>query len=578
MRTDFDGSQYQPGESIYRSRSMPRNITPRETEHMVAVMGIIQAVAENVEISRIMICEQASWQTPQVLLGLVACSTSVMLKGEILFTLAALSKTKETARAIWFHLEESQIIPTIPVMSTVYPEFSLAEEIDQNESRLETYKLSRGALQLLYNLMTTQMPRSLGAGPRQPGYDPYLNFVIQSILLKFYNRAYKDPTEKWEVGAKCLKLMYYLLASYRPKASDFIEIREEHPYPGYHIMLQLHIKSDMLRLLLRIIEEARERLDDYNQFHGKELLEECSLYALLLLEVTLAKQNAFFEAHATANCSILLPGLNRMLLDLNPRSRNPDYVLNIIKFVTYNNWLPRHTLAAIKILTAVTILPDVVTQILNMYSQGSTEKLEIRQSFVECLEKEVRRDDELDAESLNDQFGIVPTSSDFNDSDMQVDLDALKDRKPQSIELQIKEAIINLFQMNLSQPLPNFVYFLLGVDVLRDFMANEKQQLGLDINCSCINSLVLLVERHLEVGAVWRRTTSRSSLSRMILINISLFSIRSNNARVRSTASTRPTLSNVFTIYSTACAPIVAPRKRYYAISVRLAMIFWCVI
>lgn len=502
MRTDFDASQCKPGESIYRSRSMPRNMTPRETEHMVAVMGIIQAVAENVEISRIMICEQASWQTPQVLLGLVACSTPVMLKGEILFTLAALSKTKETARTIWFHLEESQIIPTIPVTATAYPEFSLAEEIDQNESRLETYKLSRGALQLLYNLMTTHMPRSLGAGPRQPGYDPYLNFVIKSILLKFYNRAYKDPTEKWEVGAKCLKLLYYLLASYRPKASDFIELRDEHPYPGYHIMLQLQIKSEMLRLLLRIIEEARERLDDYNQFHGKELLEECSLYALLLLEVALAKQNAFFEAHATANCSILLPGLNRMLLDLNPRSRNPDYVLNIIKFVTYNTWLPRHSLAAIKILTAVTILPDVVTQILNMYAQGSTEKLEIRQRFVECLEMETRRDEDYYTSAWNvDQLGIVvpPSSGNFNDSDIHVDLDALKDRKPQRIELQIKEAIVHLFQMNLSQPLPNFVYFLLGVDVLRDFMANEKQQLGLDINCSCINSLVLIVERHLEV-------------------------------------------------------------------------------
>lgn len=85
MRTDFDTSLYNPGDSIYRSRSMPRNMTPRETEHMAAVMGIMQAVADNDEISRIMICEQANWQTPQVLLGLVSCSTPVLLKGEILY-------------------------------------------------------------------------------------------------------------------------------------------------------------------------------------------------------------------------------------------------------------------------------------------------------------------------------------------------------------------------------------------------------------------------------------------------------------------------------------------------------------
>lgn len=501
MRTDFDTSLYSAGDSIYRSRPMPRNMTPRETEHMAAVMGIMQAVADNDEISRIMICEQANWQTPQVLLGLVSCSTPVMLKGEILFTLAALSKSKETARTIWFHLEESQIIPTIPAMSKAYPEFSLAEEIDQNESRLETYKLSRGILQLLYTLMTTHMPRSLGSGPRKPGFDPYLHFVIDTIMLKFYNRGYKDQAEKWEVGAMCLKLLYYLLASYRPKASDFLEQRDENPYPGYHIMLYLQVKSDMLRLLLRIIEEARERLDDYNQFNGKELLEECALYALLLLEVALAKQNAFFEAHATANCSILLPGLNRMLLDLNPRTRCPDYVINIIKFVTYNNWLPRHTLAAIKILRAVTMLPDVITQILNMYAHGSTEKMEIRQRFVECLEMEVRRpsqqDDGLYDNFAHDQFGFA-IDVNLNESESQVDFDALEHRKPQRIELQIKEAIVHLFELNLSQQLPNFVYFLLGIDVVRDFMANEKQQIGLDVHCSCMNSLVLLLERHLE--------------------------------------------------------------------------------
>lgn len=500
MRTDYDAISSDSG-PIYRT-GIARNMTPREAEHMAAVMGVMQAVADKDEISRIMLCDNSNWQTPQVLLGLVACATPVNLKGEILFTLAALARSKETARNIWFNLEESQIIPTIPTVSTTYPVFSLAEEINQNESRLEEYKLSRGILQLLYNLMTTNMPKSLGCGSRQPGYDPYLKFVIDSILLKFYNRAYKDISEKWAVGASCLKLLYFLLASYRPKASDFFEDRDEHPYPGYHIMLQLHVKSDMLRLILLIVEEARERLDDFNQFNGKELLEDCALYALLMLECALSKQNAFFEAHATSNSSILLLGLNRMLLDLNPRTRCPDYVLNIIKFVSFNSWLPRHTLAAIKILSAVSLLPDVATQILNMYAHGTNERLEIRQRFVECLEMhriQQTYDDEHDQSKTNDPYKYANNAS-LNESDLQVDLDALNLKKPARIELQIKEAIIHLFEINLSQPMPNFIYFLLGIDVLRDFLGNDnQQQLGLEVNCSCINSMVLLLERHLEV-------------------------------------------------------------------------------
>ncbi|XP_017055499.1 nuclear pore complex protein Nup205 [Drosophila ficusphila] len=519
MRNDFNTSISSGGEMIYRNRSTPRNITQRESEHLVAVMQLIQAVAEHDEISRIMICEQANWQPPQVLLGLVACSTPLPLKAEILFTLAALAKSKETSRAIWSHLEDSQIIPTIPV-SRNFAQCSLAEEIEQNECRLEQYKLTRGILQLLYTLMTENMPKNLGVGPRRPGYDAYLNFVLESVLLKFYNRAYKDPAEKWQVGSQCLKLLYYLLATYRPRVSDFQESRHEHPYPGYHVMMQLQVKSDVLHLLLRIVEEARERLDDYNRFHGKELLEECSLYALLLLEAALAKQNVFFETHSAANCPIMLSGLNRMLLDLNPRTRKPDHVLNIVKFVTYNSWLPRHSLAAVKILSAVTQLPNVSAQILSMYAQGSNEKLEIRQGFVECLEMDVgvvvkHSDELLDQLSLNDHVPFLGFGEDGGDKERERNREQREDsgvvtqvevnleegaleRKPARIELQLKEAIVQLFEMNLSQQLPNFVYFLLGVDVLRDFMANEKQHLGIERHCSCVNSLVLLLEKYLE--------------------------------------------------------------------------------
>ncbi|XP_034670932.1 nuclear pore complex protein Nup205 isoform X4 [Drosophila subobscura] len=543
MRTDAScvivaGNVYTNGEHFMRRALQPRNITQRETEHLVAVMGIMRAVAEHDRVSRVMMCDQASWQAPQVLLGLVACATPLVLKAEIMFTLAALAKSKETARAIWFQLEDSQIIPTLGLglglavgqgqgQGPSQSQCSLAEEIEQNESRLESYNLSRGVLQLLHTLMTTHMPRSVGAGARQPGYDPYLNFLMDSIILKFYNRSYKDASEMWEVGAKGLKLLFYLLATYRPKAMDFVELRDEHPYPGYHVMLQLQVKSDLLCLLLRIIEDARERLDEYRRFRGKEQLEECALYALLLLEVALAKQNAFFEAHSAANSPILLSGLNRMLLDFNPRTRRPDYVLKIIKFVTYNSWLPRHALAAIKILSAVTMLPNVASQILNMYSLGSSEKLEVRQGFVECLEMDARLSQQheklLDAIVLNDyqamgdvlnHGGQQPPSVDLTDTESEPEMTAadaadrtlgpcyevvaLNEKIPMGIDLQIKAAVVQLFGLNICQAPPNFVYFLLGIDVLRDFMARDKQQIGIEMQCCCVHSLVLVLEKYLE--------------------------------------------------------------------------------
>ncbi|KAH8273367.1 hypothetical protein KR018_011887 [Drosophila ironensis] len=521
MRNDFNTNISNAGDIIYRMRSNPRIMTQRETEHMVAVMGIIQAVAEYDEVSRLMLCEQANWQPIPVLMGLVACCTPLVLKAEIIFTLATLGKSPETARLIWQNLEDSQIIPTVQIAS-VYGQSGLAEEIEQNETRMEQYKLTRSLAQLFYNLMTTSMPSNLGAGNRKPGYDAYLHFMMQSIVLKFFNRSYQDPAEKWQVGAMCLKLLYFLLATYRPKADDFLE-NDELPYPGYHVMVELQLKSDTLRLLLAIVEEARDQLDEHNRFRGKELLEECSLYALLLLEAGVSKQNAFFEAHSQASSPILLCGLNRMLLDINPRSHRPD-LMNIIRFVTYNNWLPRHALAAVKILSAVTELPGVTGQLLSLYANGSSEKLEIRQGFVECLELEVRpvapSDDLLEQFALNDHVPYLGFGGDFDrGNDVKYDADdsdeenedkenkeesdesldkAELERRPACIELQIKEAIVQLFMRNLNQHLPNVVFFLLGIDVLNEYTPLPAQQLVIELHSSCLNSLVLLVEKNLE--------------------------------------------------------------------------------
>lgn len=52
------------------------------------------------------------------ILGLLSCPVTLVLKGNILQTLAALAKSKETATILWNILETSQIIPTIPVISS----------------------------------------------------------------------------------------------------------------------------------------------------------------------------------------------------------------------------------------------------------------------------------------------------------------------------------------------------------------------------------------------------------------------------------------------------------------------------
>lgn len=176
-------------DTVYRSRVLNRSISPQELAGLQAVLSVIRAVATHDEVARIALCEHPSWVPLHIFLGLVSCSIDISLKTDLLLTLAALGKSKETAMQLWINLEASQIITTIPTTQTfsTVPR-GIESEIEKTESRNETYPLTQAILELLYTLSNTIVPRNLGAGARKPGIIPYFNFILESIFLKFYNR------------------------------------------------------------------------------------------------------------------------------------------------------------------------------------------------------------------------------------------------------------------------------------------------------------------------------------------------------------------------------------------------------
>lgn len=106
--------QHPVSDTVYRNRMLNRNINPLELAGLQAVLSVIRAVATHDEFARIALCDHPNWQPLVVLLGLVGCSVVIPLKTELLLTLAALAKSKETALQLWNNLETSQIINTIP--------------------------------------------------------------------------------------------------------------------------------------------------------------------------------------------------------------------------------------------------------------------------------------------------------------------------------------------------------------------------------------------------------------------------------------------------------------------------------
>ena len=85
---------------------------------------------------------------------------------------------------------------TVPPSAGSKQSGGIQVELDEIESRNEEYPMSRAFLELLNSLTDTPVPVALGMGARVPGFEPYLQFVMDVVFLRFNSRAYKDPAER----------------------------------------------------------------------------------------------------------------------------------------------------------------------------------------------------------------------------------------------------------------------------------------------------------------------------------------------------------------------------------------------
>lgn len=90
---------------------------------------------------------------------------------------------------------DHQILVTVS-SSTGKSSGGIQVELEEIESRIEEYPMTRAFLQFLTSLTDTPVPAALGAGTRAPGFDPYLHYIMDEVFLKFGSRAYKNPGEK----------------------------------------------------------------------------------------------------------------------------------------------------------------------------------------------------------------------------------------------------------------------------------------------------------------------------------------------------------------------------------------------
>lgn len=76
-------------------------------------------------------------------------------------------------------------------------------ELNEIESSCEEYPLTRAFCHLISTMVECSLPVNLGAGLRVPGFQPYLDFLRDSVFLPFPTRAYRRPAEKVKENGIC---------------------------------------------------------------------------------------------------------------------------------------------------------------------------------------------------------------------------------------------------------------------------------------------------------------------------------------------------------------------------------------
>ncbi|EPQ04244.1 Nuclear pore complex protein Nup205 [Myotis brandtii] len=469
-------------DSVHYRHLPSRGITQKEQDGLIAFLQLTSTIITWSENARLALCEHPQWTPVVVILGLLQCSIPPVLKAELLRTLAAFGKSPEIAAFLWQSLEYTQILQTVRVPSQRQA-VGIEVELNEIESRCEEYPLTRAFCQLISTLVESSFPSNLGAGLRPPGFDPYLQFLRDSVFLRFRTRAYRRAAEKWEVAEVVLEVFYKLLRDYEPQLEDFVdqfvEIQGEeiiaYKPPGFSLMYHLLNESPMLELALSLLEEGVKQLDTYAPFPGKKHLEKSVQHCLALLNLTLQKENLFMDLLRESQLALIVSPLEQLLQGINPRTKKADNVVNIARYLYHGNTNPELAFESAKILCCISCNTNIQIKLVGDFTQDQSISQKLMAGFVECLDSED-----------TDEFMRLEEGSEF-------------EKKLAGIRHETRIHILNLLITSLERNPPSLALYLLGFELKKPVSTTNLQDPGV-LGCprTCLHAILNILEKGTE--------------------------------------------------------------------------------
>ncbi|KAF2368756.1 Nucleoporin Nup186/Nup192/Nup205 [Trinorchestia longiramus] len=337
-------------DSIYRSSRTARAITSQELEGLVVVMQLLTAVVERNEAARVDLSSRVAFAPIEVCAGLLTCSVPVSLKTQLLNVLSAFSKSSAIAVSVWQCIEAAGLVPTT-AGAPGYSNRGIRQDIEEVESSAEEFPLSRAFVSMLIELISSGIPSQLATSMRGHGFTPYLRIVRDQVFIPHDSRTYRRAEERWAVARVCCSLFHKLVMEYQPSAAKTSGMNSIQQHPGHELVLDLVHDSNLARQLFNVLHDAVQVLEQYTDSPGYDDMQAA---VKLILEMFLKiLKNQRIILNSEENGTLLLIGLDKLLMSMNPRSGNCDHLLNVTRIIGHHVSLPTHATLACNLLALV---------------------------------------------------------------------------------------------------------------------------------------------------------------------------------------------------------------------------------
>lgn len=543
-------------------------ILPDEIVLLKSFLRLLRQVVKYSPTARVTLYENQQYRVIYTLFNLLGCSVPVDLKAALLDTIAAFCVPlggvgSELAKAVWVTLEQAQVLPTVkgavqqlqytqqaqlggpPVQQQKEEMTGILHELQEIESANETYPETLAFVNLLNALIHTpsknvalpsgfgvgspSIPENLGAGYRTPvGIIPYVNFVIDNVLLKANGRGYLYPTEKWRVIEVSLKLVEKCLLSFDlsgliidasltnftppqpPTAAAAVatsgsaqSLLSYYIHPGFEIMTRLLCGSKLLDELFRIMNYGVDAINNNTMntlFFRKSILR-CLRIVLHVLEM----QSIFLEIlvpSITQNPSLIAPAKLNLPPSLVPIDQLLLYRQNIVvQIALFINCTDDEEicLLAVKILGALAESPYFngteklaggrrINRLVGILD-ATDESLRILHGFLERLEIDEPEKTAVEGDSNEQEADTMPL---LFESPEASGLETRQSGMVNSVRLAILQILLD--NVNVLKVPPTISHFLLGYSLHGNISQTEiKDPATPDARMSCLHVILNLL-------------------------------------------------------------------------------------